>query len=404
MLSSRVVRPLGLVVAALFVGVAAVGCWADGSEKNELGVCESPGVTADQVKIGFIVSDSGPGSEALSSARSGVDARIGLANASGGVNGRKISYDWRDDGSSSSVNMAVAEEFVRSASVFGLLAVTTALDPSMGVLEGAGVPVVGLAASPGWAGHRNMFSYAYGASHVTIGRYIRSLGGAKVAVVATGAADSVSETVANSIAEIRSAGIDVVGSISYASAAENPAQVAHRIANLGADSIVGYTTAEEFADIVQAVRSANMHIVASVAPAVYDRAILSQLGPALAGVSAPVYFQPFEAGGEAMERYRDAMARFAPQSWDPERQFALLAYVYTDLFIRGLELAGACPTRAAFIEGLRKITSYDAGGLIEPVSLRGNIGVPLNCYSFVQVGPEGNSFQVVQKRVCADGS
>ncbi|WP_347177119.1 ABC transporter substrate-binding protein [Parafrankia sp. EAN1pec] len=360
-------------------------------------------MTSDQVKIGFVVSDSGPGHEALSSARAGVEARIGLVNAAGGINGREITYDWRDDGSSASVNVVATEELVRSEPVFGLLAVTTALDPSMDALEAAGIPVVGLAASPGWAKHRNMFSYSYEASPVTIGRYIQSLGGRKVAVLVAGAIDSVPETVAKYIAEMRAAGVNVVGSISYASAAESPSRVVQRIASLGADSIVGFTTAEEFAEIIQAARSAELRIVASVAQAVYDRALLPTFGPALAGVSAPVYFRPFEAGGEAMDRYRDAMARFAPETGVPERQFALLAYVYTDLFIQGLELAGACPTRAAFIEGLRKVTSYDAGGLIEPVSLRDNLGVQLSCYAFVQVSPAGNEFQVVQERVCADG-
>jgi len=35
-----------------------------------------------------------------------------------------------------------------------------------------------------------------------------------------------------------------------------------------------------------------------------------------------------------------------------------------DLLIKGLEAAGRNPTRASFIANLRKVTSYDAGGLL----------------------------------------
>ncbi|WP_241255873.1 ABC transporter substrate-binding protein, partial [Candidatus Protofrankia californiensis] len=51
------------------------------------GACTAPEVTDSEVKAGLLFSDSGPGASALRGFRSGVEARFGLANAEGGVNG-----------------------------------------------------------------------------------------------------------------------------------------------------------------------------------------------------------------------------------------------------------------------------------------------------------------------------
>ena len=41
-----------------------------------------------------------------------------------------------------------------------------------------------------------------------------------------------------------------------------------------------------------------------------------------------------------------------------------IGYLTADLFIKGLKVAGKCPTRESFISNLRKVTSYDGGGLL----------------------------------------
>ncbi|WP_407672301.1 ABC transporter substrate-binding protein [Parafrankia discariae] len=120
-------------------------------------------------------------------------------------------------------------------------------------------------------------------------------------------------------------------------------------------------------------------MAASISLTGYDPSLLPTLGPALAGVPIPVYFRPSEAGGAPIDRYRDAMARYAPQTAIPEQQFAMFGCICTDLFPRGLEAAGECPTRAGFISALRKVSDYDMGGLIDPVDLASNAGQPIRC-------------------------
>ncbi|MBE3200793.1 ABC transporter substrate-binding protein [Frankia sp. CH37] len=399
----RLLRRMSLGSASVLVLAAAAGCSGSGSGGVEANACTSPGVTSTQVRLGLVLSDSGPSGDVFSAARSGVEARLGLANAEGGVHGRQVVYEWRDDEDLQSRNVLVTRELVGSRQVIGLVTVTTALEESTDALTEQDVPVVGLAGSPDWAEHPNMFSYAYDASPVTIGRYIQASSGRKVALVLSGIAGNTTGAADRYTQALQSVGLKVVGAVSYARLADSPAQIAHKIAALGADSIVGLTTAEDLAEILPAIRTTVPRLVVTVALSGYDHARLARLGPALAGVSFPVYFRPFEAGGPAIDRYRDAMSRFAPQAVRAEQEYSMNAYIYTDLFLQGLERAGACPTRAGVVSALRDLTGYDAGGLVSPVNMRNNSDVLQECYAFVQVNPTGDAFQPVRERMCANG-
>ncbi|WP_347177161.1 ABC transporter substrate-binding protein [Parafrankia sp. EAN1pec] len=384
--------------------IAVVGCSPPGSVSNVSGSeCNSPGITLDQVKLGLVISESG-GSGALTSARSGIDARLSEANAAGGVHGRRISYSWRDDHSSVAEDARATEDLVHRDSVFGLLAATSSLGGSLDSLVAEQVPVVGLAADANWVKQSNFFSYMYQGSVPVLAGYIRSAGGTKVAVVTPGASPFTAGAAKTVGDEMSLNGLTYVGSFPYSRGADSPEQVARNIAASGANALVALTIPEDLAALMQALRAAVPNLAVTVAMSGYDRSILPAFGRALAGVSIPVYFRPFEAGGPAIERYRQSMATFAPQAPFPEQQFAMNAYIYADIFLRGLELAGPCPTREGFINALRGVDNYDAGGLIAPVDLADNLAQPPMCHSIVQVSPAGDAFQVVRERICADGS
>ncbi|ABW12624.1 putative Leu/Ile/Val-binding lipoprotein transmembrane [Parafrankia sp. EAN1pec] len=388
-----------VVVAAATLGA----CSGAEGQAAVGGACVGPGVSAGEVRIGLVYSDSGAGHEAFSAARAGVEGRLGLANEAGGVHGRQVRYEWRDDEASPSTNAEVAKDLVRDGSVFGLLMITTSSSGSIDELGSQGVPVVGLA-DPTWAEHPNMFSHNYGTSPQTVGRYIQAAGGTKVAIVTTGNAAYTMTYAGQYAAGIESAGLATVATIPYSSGGDSQIRIAQQIAASGADALIGLTTPDDFARVMDGVRTARLNLKASVSLAGYDRANLATLGPALAGVSFPVYFRPFEAGGAAIERYQAAMVKFAPEVVLPEQQFSMYAYIDTDLLLRGLELAGPCPTRQGFIEALRKVTDYDAGGLIEPVNLATNPHQLLECNAFVQIDQTGSAFQVTRERLCANST
>ncbi len=398
----RRTRSLGLAVASLLA--AGVTSCSPGTESSGSSVaCTSPGVTPDTVNIGLVVSDSGVGSAAFASARSGIDARIGQANEEGGVHGRQIAYEWRDDASSPAQGDRVVEDFLRDDSVFGLMAVTLTLDASIDTMSALRIPVVGYG-QPSWAPHTNMFTNLSLPAPATLGRYIQASGGTRVGVVMTGSLPSTIQSIERYNEAFRSIGLTTTDTVQFASATDNPVRVAQHLAANGVDTLIGFTQPQDLAAVMQAARQVRLNLAATISFTGYDRTVLSALGPQLAGATFPVYFLPFEAGGPAIDRYRDGMTRFAPETVQTDQRYALNSYIYADMFLRGLDLAGECPTREGFISALRKVSDYDAGGLIEPVNLANTATEPLDCYAFVKINPAGTAFDVVRKRLCADGT
>lgn len=403
MRSGRLTRKLGLVVAATLVATVT-GCSGSGSDgETTPAACTSPGVSADQVNLGVVYSDSGAGSSALSASRAGIEARLGLANDQGGVNGRRLTYNWADDASNPAGNARATRELLDKG-IFGLLTVTGALSGSLEILAKDRVPVSGLIQGD-WGSYDNLFSFMYDASPVTTAKYIHASGGRKAAFLMSGSAEFTRTVATEYRAAFEGAGLPSSSEIiSYAAGTDSPVQVAQRLAATGADSLVAFTAPSDLAAVMQAARGTGLQLASVVSTTGYDHSTLREFGAALTGVSFSVNFRPFEAGGEPIQRYQAAMSRFAPETADPEQQFAMYGYVYADLFIRGLELAGPCPTREGFISALRAVPSYDAGGLVEPVQLANIANQPLPCNAFVRIVPDGSAFEVSNGRVCVDGS
>lgn len=398
----RLAKVPGIVVAVTMLA-SVVSCGSSSDGGSEAAACTGPGVSADQVKVGLVLSDSGPGGAAFASARAGVNARFRLANDAGGVHGRTIQYAWRDDTSSSAESRRVADELVQDESVFGVLPVTMNFDEALVSLETQKVPAVGFAALKTWGNHKNFFSYGYVVDPSAIAQYILKAGGTKVGFVMTGALESALQTAEEYRQAFQRLGLDTTGTISFANGVDSPNQVVSKLMGEGADTIIGFTIPTDLAEIVAAARSQQMGLRASVSLVGYDKSLLQTSGQALAGVSFDVHFTPFESQGTGMTTYRQAMAAYSPEA-EAEQQFAMLGYIYADMFVKGLETAGDCPTRESFMTGLRGVHDYNAGGLIGSIDFANNATTPLSCYAFVRVNTAGTAFEVANDQLCADGS
>src|SRR6267154_275338 len=76
----------------------------------------TPGVTAKDITLGYITSETGVAASASAGSTDGCKARVGAENAKGGVNGRKIKLEAIDD-QSSGVNLTAAQDLVRNRNV-----------------------------------------------------------------------------------------------------------------------------------------------------------------------------------------------------------------------------------------------------------------------------------------------
>ncbi|WP_261566053.1 ABC transporter substrate-binding protein [Frankia gtarii] len=363
-------------------------------------------MTPSEVRVGLIYPDGGGvGAEAFSAARSAVQARIGAANASGGVHGRKIDVVWRDDDGSPSTFVTVSQELLHTVGVFGLIAQSGTVTASADRLDAEGIPMTGIAAEAVWGEHRNMFTFGAvspkGESVSTFGIYARRLGATRVAVLQDELSIS-SQEFGRRIAEsLQSQGISVVRTVNYGIEESRPDLVAAQIRDSGADALVGAVSAQTFIDVYGAAKQAGVNFKVALGAAGYNRQLLAKNGPAMAGMSLFVNYTPFDQPSTALTAYRDAMHRYAPEVGETDSEVALASYVTTDEFIRGLELAGACPTRKAFIDNLRTVKDYNAGGLIPSTDLRAPEAINL-CYAFVRVNGAGTRFEVVPNQGAPD--
>nr|MDT0663894.1 ABC transporter substrate-binding protein [Micromonospora sp. DSM 115978] len=233
----------------------ATSCQASGAGAAAGQSCDTPGVSPSEIKAGLIYPDTGSDGlvQALSPARGAVEARIGLANASGGVHGREIVLEWRDDEGDPDRFSLVADELLDKVGVFGLIAQTTVVGESADRLDAAGVPMAGLAAEAVWSKHRNMFTFSSlnteGASVSTFGLYAAHVGATR-ALMIQGPQSPSSLVLGTKLAEsLQSQDVAVVDTLEYTDGSTGVTRLAERIRASGADALVGATTAEQFVEV-----------------------------------------------------------------------------------------------------------------------------------------------------------
>ncbi|MEX5713148.1 ABC transporter substrate-binding protein [Parafrankia sp. FMc6] len=140
------------------------------------------------------------------------------------------------------------------------------------------------------------------------------------------------------------------------------------------DTLVSAVDISHLAPLVAAARQAGVPLKVILSGSAVNAEVLGRYGPLLAGVTSFSRTIPFQAKSPSLDAYRAAVAQYAPQLTDPDQTVALTSFVIADMLIRGLEEAGECPTRQSFIDGLRAVDDYDAGGLISRTDIDGDFG------------------------------
>jgi branched-chain amino acid transport system substrate-binding protein len=393
-------RPV--IAACALVAVVLAACGSERAADDAPGpgqVCRQPGVTPGQVSVGLLYPNTGNAASLFLPFRAGVDARLAVANATGGVNGRKVVYTWRDDASVAAVNLAAARELVDQQDVFGIIESTSVADGSAAFLHSRGVPVTGTSLEDSWLTYSNMFSYsnviATGRSVSTWGDFVAAHGG-RVAVVAQAAFSPTSLSFARELtASLTAAGVRVAGTIDATGPLDLPS-LGQKIRASGADVLVGAVTADTFGQVVIAAHTAGVQPRVILSPTGYDQRVLDAFGAALAGAYFFVDYQPFESHAPALTGFTRAMALYEPE-WQPaNQQAALSGWISADIFLRGLQAAGTCPRRSLFITNLRAVHTYNAGGLLpSPIDFTADFAQLTRCFTFLQVTPDGKRFSVV---------
>ncbi|WP_250641204.1 ABC transporter substrate-binding protein [Frankia sp. AiPa1] len=402
-------RALSALPAALLFLASLAAC--SGGPASTTAACDTPGVTADEVKAGFIYPYTGPLSATFIAARAGLAARIGVANAAGGVNGRKITYDWADDRGQPDTNLVVARNLVENKKDFAVIEVTPVSSGGAQYLSDQKVPVLGMAVEPVWSKYRNMFTYFHyltavssSTSVTTFGKYVQEHGGTRVLFVTDAAGLKVSDVIANQIrTSLASTGMTVTIGVADQTPTDGQIrEIARQLKANNLDVLASTLTTDAFARIVAGVRSQGLapKVILSGGQKIGAQ-LLQKYGSLIAGLTT-YSSAPVDPKDPAIAAYKQALARYAPELQDLDDPIAEIGYVAGDMLVRGLQAAGPCPTRESFINGLRAVKGYDAGGIIPTVNFEADFGKPDVCYPFVAVNAEGTGLTTIDPNYCGE--
>ncbi len=406
-----------LLAGTLVVGAgAAVSAGPAGAAPNSSNTCPvtSPataaqnaattGITPKTVTVGNVSIISGPVPGLFEGASIGAKAYFDYINSKGGVNGRTLKVDAKDDAFSGQQNLtetqqAINSDFalVGSFSLFdgygckALAAnpavpdVSVTLDPSAGALPNdfsADPTVLGSSLGP-WQYYKKHFP-----KDMTIGTIVSDTTSAEAQVN-------------GELAAAKSLGYKVayVDNINPLQSNFTTDVINMRNKGVNAVDLTGIDW-QDAAIFVQNMQTQNWHpgLVFSGGP-VYAKQFISHAGgPAatngiMIGQAFPLYL-----GEDAAKLPADKLflkyTKKVNSSWVPDL-YTLFGWASAQLFVQALQAAGPHPTRGAVIDQLKKITSFDASGMVSPTNPAGK--KPSGCYMMATI-KNGKFVRVMPKK------
>jgi branched-chain amino acid transport system substrate-binding protein len=397
-----------LLAAAVVAAIgAATACssssttGATGSSTSNAGAAASKTIT-----LGILTPLTGPVASSFGQATiQGAQARIDLANADhelpGGETVKLVSVD---EGSSPQTSLAGTQQLVQNDHVFSVLAAGAFFYGAYRWAAQQNVPVVGDGIDgPEWnsSQYPNMFA-AFGStddsypSYTGMPAFFKSQGGSSYCGVGYNAPSTVGNGEAM-VGSMKAAQIPVpYTNVGIAPGNANFTSIALSIKQSGCNILGSQMTLGDTLTLITALKNANVPLKATFIQGGYGQDLLDQPSSlsAAQGVDMAAGYQPSSLNTSATQSLMAALKTYV--GWTKPYPAAGMEWGWftADTAIEGLKVAGANPTQQSFISNLRKVTSFDHGGLTCPVNYAvfgdTNQQFPGNCTWMVKV--EGSQF------------
>jgi branched-chain amino acid transport system substrate-binding protein len=397
-----------LLAAAVVAAIgAATACssssttGATGSSTSNAGAAASKTIT-----LGILTPLTGPVASSFGQATiQGAQARIDLANADhelpGGETVKLVSVD---EGSSPQTSLAGTQQLVQNDHVFSVLAAGAFFYGAYRWAAQQNVPVVGDGIDgPEWnsSQYPNMFA-AFGStddsypSYTGMPAFFKSQGGSSYCGVGYNAPSTVGNGEAM-VGSMKAAQIPVpYTNFGIAPGNANFTSIALSIKQSGCNILGSQMTLGDTLTLITALKNANVPLKATFIQGGYGQDLLDQPSSlsAAQGVDMAAGYQPSSLNTGATQSLMAALKTYV--GWTKPYPAAGMEWGWftADTAIEGLKVAGANPTQQSFISNLRKVTSFDHGGLTCPVNYAvfgdTNQQFPGNCTWMVKV--EGSQF------------
>jgi branched-chain amino acid transport system substrate-binding protein len=360
-------RAFAAVALTGIVGAAFTGVAGGATE-------EAPGVTAKEVKLGYIFSGTGVASATHRNAGDACEARIDAQNAAGGVHGRKISMEIVDD-QSSGANLNAAQDLVQNRDVFAVINNSAFAFLSYRFLKENGVPVIGGGFDGtyyGDKGNENIISAlgngapVTGLTYDTTAKMAKQLGATKMGSVAYSVSPS-STASAKSTQEYGAPAHDlepVYLNTTLEFGTKDVGPIVLGIKNSGADALYLPLDSDTNFAIVQGLQQNGVQMKANILATGYSQDLIDQ---PIADVIQPTdimftQYKPVELKSDPAVKEFVKNLKKGGLTGVPDYG-TYLGYITCDMAITGLEEAGADPTRQSFVDGIRNLGTYDGAGL-----------------------------------------
>jgi branched-chain amino acid transport system substrate-binding protein len=363
--SIRAVVGAGVVAVLATVGLSSAGGAAEASD---------PGVTAKEIKLGYISPETGAAASISKNGIKGFEARIKAQNAKGGCNGREITYVTKDDASGAG-NLTAAKDLVENEGVFAIVNQSPFAFLTYRYLLDNGVPMLGAGSDGTYymqKGNENILSSGgngilFGdVIYDTAAKLMKKTGAKKVAALAYGAAtSSVASAKAFMNYAVPGVGLDPVytnTAIDFGTPDVSPSVLG--IKNAGADAVYLPMAAATNIAVVQGLQQNGVDMKASLLATGYGQDFLDS--PAAQDFPSSAFFltayKPVELKTPETKKFQADLKKYADFTGVPD--FGVYnGYILADLFIKGCENAGNDLTRQGLVDGVHAVGKYDQAGL-----------------------------------------
>jgi branched-chain amino acid transport system substrate-binding protein len=363
-------RPRRAIAAAAAV-IAVTALSACGAAKVGGATAAATEAAGAPIKLGVLTSLTGSASSGFTTVREGVEARLGLQNAEGGVDGHKLTYVMADDQSSGTGAVSAVQELIEQDHVYGILDNSSFFSAAAAATTKADIPVAGVSfdAGPEWfdKSATNIFdAYGYGNYSVlstTWGQFFKSQGATKVGTVAYGDSPSSALAGLESVQSAKLAGLQegyVNTEVPFGSTNVGP--IIQAIKASGTNALYLPVVPNTAFAIAVGLEQAGVKLKAVVLATGYGGDLLQSKSAVAAanGLDFSTVAQPVELSTAATRQFQSALATYAHVTTVPTFG-EYIGWLTAGLFIHGLELSGGDASSAAFISKLRHSTWNAAG-------------------------------------------
>lgn len=381
---------MSIAASAAAAVLALSACSSSSKSSGDPGGSGSGGPSGSTIKIGYISNLTGPGASSYGKlGLEGAQARVDLANASGGVNGHKIELVSADDQSNPTGNVTAAQSLIETKGVFGIVSVGVVAYAGAKYINKKGVPLAGDGNAPQYTtpGYDNMFSYQPptqasvidGKSYTwnDLGKFLKTIGVTRLATEQVNLPALFSDATLAAAASVSIPKCLVNKSIPLGGVDFTAAVLA--LKNKGCDGVYTVLTSAANQAFVTAARQAGLNaklfVLGSYNP---DTVATPASAAAFEGtytLTSAVLDPTIDPGAKPMV---DALVKYAPgyKSGEAPNNGMFSSYLSMDLMIKGLEVAGQNPTRESFIKKLQTVSDYTAGGVLPSPTDFSHFGTP----------------------------